>query len=156
MADDGTLGLMVPRQWFLLISLALLGCGHKIIDPEAAHKLSDEFMSDWIAHRADAAFDKMEPEFGKAASRSDFATQLDKLSQYCGWPRDSELKDVMSGYKVYGDGHTNPTRKFIYAANTDQFAKGRCYFSVEVAPSGHSVRVTSFGPLKVTSGNPYP
>jgi hypothetical protein len=154
--DRGILGSMVRRQWCLFICLALLGCGHKTIDTEAARKLSDEFMSDWIAHRADAAFDKMEPEFGKMVNRSDFATQLEKLSQYCGWPQDSELKDVMSGYKVYGDGHTNPTRKFIYAANTNQFAKGQCYFSVEVAPSGQSVRVTSFGPLKVTSGNPYP
>jgi len=62
----------------------------------------------------------------------------------------------MSGYKLYTDGHTNPTRKFIYAANTNQFAKGQCYFSMEVAPAARGVRVTSFGPLKVTSGNPYP
>ncbi len=100
-----------------------------------------------VAHRADAPFDKMEPEFSKMVNRPDFATQFEKLSQHWGWPQDSELKDVMSGYKVYADGHTNPTRKFIYAANTNQFAKGQCYFSVEAAPAAQGVRVTSFGPL---------
>lgn len=144
------------RKQCWVFALVLFGCGHKTIDTEAARKLSDEFMSDWIAHRPDAAFNKMETEFSKTVDRSGFAKQLEKLSQYCGWPQDSELKDVMSGYKAYGDGHTNPTRKFIYAANTDQFKKGQCYFSVEVAPSSQGVRVTSFGPLKVTSGNPYP
>ena len=140
----------------LAFLLALLGCGHNTIDTVAAHKLSDEFMSDLIAHRADAAFDKMEPEFTKMVKRSDFAPQLDKLFQYCGWPQNSELKDVQAGRKIYGDGHTNPIRKFVYAADTDQFAKGKCYFSVDIAPSVNGVRVTSFGPLKVTSGNPYP
>ena len=135
---------------------ALVGCGRKTIDPGVARKLSDEFMSDWIVHRANAAFDKMEPELNKTVSRSDFAAQLGKLSQYCGWPQDSEVKDVMSGFKIYDDGHRNPTLKFIYAANTNQFAKRQCYFSAEVAPSGQNVRVTSFGPLKVNSGNPYP
>ena len=139
---------------FLLV-LALTGCGQKTIDTTAAHKFSDDFMSDLIAHRADAALDKMEPEFTKMVNRSDFAPELEKLFQYCGWPQDSELKDTLVGYKIYADGHTNPTRKFI-AANTNQFAKGHCYFSVEVAPSGFGLKVTSFGPLKVTSGNPYP
>jgi hypothetical protein len=146
---------MIKKQCLVLVSLLLLGCGHRTIDPEAARKLSDEFMSDLIAHRTDAAFDKMEPEFTRMVNRSDFAPQLEKLFQYCGWPQDSELKDVATGSKVYADGHTNQIRKFVYAANTNQFAKGHCYFSVDVAPSGKGVRVTSFGPLKVTSGNPY-
>lgn len=113
-------------------------------------------MSDLIAHRTSAAYDKMEPEFTKLVAPSEFEPQVEKLFQYCGWPQDSELKDIQNGYKIYADGHRNPTRKFIYAATTNQFAKGQCYFSVEVAPSIDGVRVTSFGPLKVTSGNPYP
>jgi hypothetical protein len=140
----------------VLFVLTIIGCGHKHLDPEAARKLSDEFMSDLIAHRTDAAFNKMEPEFIRVANVPDFAPQMAKLFQYCGWPLDSELKDVQVGYKIYADGHKNPTRKFIYAAKTDQFAEGQCYFSVEVAPSGDGVRVTSFGPLKVTSENPHP
>ena len=140
---------------FLFI-VSIAGCGRRGVDPEAARKLSDQFMSDLIAHRTDAAFNKMEPEFMRVMNPSDFAPQLDKLFQYCGWPQDIELKDVQVGYKVYADGHTNPTRSFIYAATTNQFAKGQCYFSVVVAPSGNGVRVTSFGPLKVKSGNPYP
>ena len=140
----------------LLFLLEIVGCSHKSVDTVAARKLSDEFMSDLIAHRTDAAFDKMEPEFTKMVNRSDFAPQLDKLLQYCGWPLDSELKDVQGGFKLYGDGHTNPIRKFIYATTTEQAPKGKCYFSVDIAPSGQSVKVTTFGPLKVTSGNPYP
>jgi hypothetical protein len=144
----------------LLIVLTLGGCGHKTndspIDSAAAQKLSDSFMSDLIAHRADAALDKMEPEFVKTVNRPDFAPQLEKLFQYCGWPLDSELKQAQSGVKVYTDGHTNPTRKFFYAAATNQYPKGQCYFSVEVAPSGTTLKVTSFGPLKVTSGSPFP
>ena len=144
----------------ILFVLALGGCGHKTTDPpndtEAAHKLSDTFRSDLISHRADSALDKMEPEFIKMINRSEFAPQLEKLFQYCGWPLDSELKDVQGGFKIYADGRKNPTRKFIYAATTNQFPKGKCYFSVEVAPSGDTLKVTSFGPLKVTSGNPYP
>jgi hypothetical protein len=98
----------------------------------------------------------MEPEFTKIVNRSDFAPQLDKLLQYCGWPLDSELKDVQTGSKLYADGHINPIRKFIYATTTQQAPKGKCYFSVDIAPSGQSVKVSTLGPLKVTSGNPYP
>jgi hypothetical protein len=78
-------------------------------------------------------------------NRSDFAPQLEKLSQYCGWPLDSEFKDIQSGFKIYLDGHKNPTRKFIYAAKTTQFPKGQCYFAVDVVPSGDTLKVTSFG-----------
>ena len=113
-------------------------------------------MADWIARRSDSALYKMEPAFIAMINRSDFAPQLEKLSNYCGWPLDSELKDIQSGFKIYTDGHKNPTRKFIYAATTTQFPKGQCYFSVEIVPSGDTLKVTSFGPLKVTSGNPYP
>ena len=143
----------------VLFTVILGGCGHKTtdssIDITAAHQLSDAFMADLIAHRTDSALDKMEPEFTRMANRSEFARQLTTLFQYCGWPLDSELKDVQSGLKIYTDGHKNPTRKFIYAA-TSQSPKGQCYFSVEVVPNGNALKVTSFGPLKVTSGNPYP
>jgi hypothetical protein len=141
----------------VLVVHALAGCGHsREIDMASARKLSDAFMADWIAHRSDSALDKMEPAFIGMINRSDFAPQLDKLSNYCGWPLDSELKDVQNGFKIYTDGRKNPTRKFIYAATTTQFPKGQCYFSVEIVPSGDTLKVTSFGPLKVTSGNPYP
>jgi hypothetical protein len=77
----------------LLLLLAISGCRHgAAIDPTEAKKLSDSFMADLIAHRTDAALDKMEPEFVKMVNRPDFAPQLEKLLQYCGWPLDSELK----------------------------------------------------------------
>jgi hypothetical protein len=156
--NRGILTVMVRtrRLSYLLFLLAIVGCSHKTVDSAAARKLSDEFISDLIARRTDAAFDKMEPEFTKMVNRPDFAPLLDKLVKYCGWPLDSELKDVQSGLKVYADGHQNPTRTFIYATTTEQAPGGKCYFSVQVAPSGQGVKVTTFGPLKVTSGNPYP
>ena len=144
----------------IFVVLMFAGCSRHApsspIDSPAAQALSDSFMSDLIAHRTDAAFDKMEPQFTQLINRSDFAPQLARLFQYCGWPLDSELKHADNGTKVYADGHTNPIRKFTYAATTDQFAKGLCYFSVDIAPSGNTFRVTTFGPLKVTSGNPFP
>src|ERR1700722_13646830 len=71
---------------YLPLVLAAVGCNHRTVDSVRARKLSDEFMSDMIAHRTDAAFDKMEPEFTTVVSRSDFAPQLNKLlEQYCGW-----------------------------------------------------------------------
>ncbi|MGB2634113.1 MAG: hypothetical protein WAM58_09265 [Candidatus Acidiferrum sp.] len=144
----------------ILLILVLSGCGHApadtAIDMQAARKLSDAFMADLIAHRSDAALDKMEPQFIGMVNRSDFPSQLERLFQYCGWPLDSELKDIQDGVKVYPDLHKNPLRKFIYAATTSQAPKGQCYFSVDVVPNGSTLKVTSFGPLKVTSGKPYP
>jgi hypothetical protein len=141
----------------VLFALALAGCGHsREIDMAAARKLSDAFIADWIAHRSESALDKMEPSFIGMINRSDSAPQLEKLSNYCGWPLDIELKDIQSGFKIYTDGHKNPTRKFAYAANTTQFPKGQCYFAVDIVPSGDTLKVATFGPLKVTSGNPYP
>lgn len=90
-------------------------------------------MPDLIAHRTEAAFNKMEPKCKRMVTLSDFAPRMDQMFQYCGAPQDSELKDVQAGYKMYADGHKNPIRKFIYAANTNQFAKGQCYFSVEIS-----------------------
>ena len=121
--------MIIPRMLrCALFVLALAGCGHAPeIDMVAAHKLSDAFMADWIARRSDAALDKMEPEFIGAINRSGFAPQLEKLSNYCGWPLDSELKDIQVGFKIYADGHKNPTRQFVYAATTTQFPKGQCY-----------------------------
>jgi len=150
--------MLKPRMLgCVLFALALAGCGHsRDIDMAAARKLSDGFMADWIAHRSDSALDKMEPSFTEMINRSEFAPQLEKLSNYCGWPLDIELKDIQSGFKIYTDGHKNPTRKFVYAANTTQFPKGQCYFAVDIVPSGDTLKVTTFGPLKVTSGNPYP
>src|SRR5260370_29612309 len=143
-----------------LLFLTLGGCGHgasvSSIDPTAAQRLSDSFMADLVAHRTDAAFDKMEPEFTKMVNRSEFAHQLEKLLQYCGWPLSSELKQAGTGTKVYLDGHSNPLRKFTYAVPTSEYPKGGCYFSIDVVPSGNGLKVTTFGPLKVISGNPLP
>ncbi len=143
-----------------LFVLTLGGCGHgapvSSIDPTAAQRLSDSFMADLVAHRTDAAFDKMEPEFTRMVNRSEFAPQLEKLLQYCGWPLSSELKQAGTGTKVYLDGHSNPLRKFTYAVPTSEYPKGGCYFSIDVVPSENGLKVTTFGPLKVISGNPLP
>lgn len=54
---------MKVLNWCSLAFLLLVGCGHKTVDPAAARKVSDQFMSDLIAHRADEAFDKMDVDF---------------------------------------------------------------------------------------------
>jgi hypothetical protein len=143
--------------WLRSICSHAGGSGHsREIDIAAARKLSDAFMADWIAHRSDSALEKMEPAFIGKINRSEFAPELEKLSNYCGWPLDSELKDIQSGFKISTNGDKNPIRKFIYAAATTQFPKGQCYFSVDIVPSVDALKVTSFGPLRVTSGNPFP
>ena len=71
---------MVPRQWFLFISLALLGCVHKI-DTEAAHKLSDEFMSAGLFTVQMLPSIRWNARSTKTFDRSTFAAQLEKLSQ---------------------------------------------------------------------------
>jgi hypothetical protein len=153
---DGIKTMTIVLTGILLIA-SVSGCrGKRSIDVVAAKEVSDSFMADLIAHRTDAVLDKMEPEFIQEINRSEFASHLENLLQYCGWPLDRELKQVGSGIKIYADGHTNPTRKFTYAVKTDQYPKSGCYFSIDVAPSGNSLKVTTFGPLKVTSGNPFP
>jgi hypothetical protein len=135
------------RVLFYLL-LVFNGCHPVTVDGAAARKLSDEFMSDMIAHHADAAFDKMESEFRKEVNRSDFASQVEKRSQYCGWPFDSELKGTQPGFKTFIDGHTSPTLRFTYATRTNQTPKSHCFFSIEILQAGNTVNVTSFGPLK--------
>jgi hypothetical protein len=39
---------MIRKQWWFLVSLHLLGCGHKTIDPEAARKPSVALISDLV------------------------------------------------------------------------------------------------------------
>jgi hypothetical protein len=43
-------------------------------------------------------------------------------------------------------------RKFYYAANTTEHRKGECFFAIEVVPTASGLRVTSFGPLMLQSG----
>jgi hypothetical protein len=113
----------------LLLFLNLSGCSHGAsIDQTAAQQVSDSFMADLIAHRTDAALDKMEPEFINMVNRADFAPQLEKLFKYCGWPLDSKLKQVGTGTKIHLDGRSTPIRKFTYAAATREYPKGGCYF----------------------------
>jgi hypothetical protein len=71
-------------------------------------------------------------------------------------PKRFKLKQVGTGTKIHLDGHSTPIRKFTYAAATREYPKGGCYFSIDVAPSGDGLKVTTFGPLKVISGNPFP
>jgi len=78
---------------------------------------------------------------------------IEGLFAYCGRPLDSEFKHEEHGFKQYLSGRRKEMRKFYYASATNQYSKGVCFFAVEVVPaagSGH--RVTTFGPLKLQSG----
>jgi hypothetical protein len=133
--------------------LALSGCKTgSSIDRVAAQKVSDSFMEHLVADRVSDAVGEMEPEMFHWATHQQAEAGIRKLFDYCGRPLDSELKHDEVGFKVYLSGHKNPTRKFYYAARTTQYPKGVCFFSVEVAPIPNGIGVTTFGPLKLQSG----
>ena len=122
------------------------------IDRSAAQKISDLFMAKIVADRVEDALGLMEPEFLQYGSTAQLATGMRGLFDYCGRPLDSEFKHDELGSKLYPDGRKKPLRKFYYAATTTRHLKGECFFSVEVVPSGNELKVTSFGPLKLMSG----
>lgn len=132
---------------------SLGGCkSRSSIDRAAAQKLSDSFMAYLVEDRVHDAVGEMEPEMFQVAPREQVEAQIRKLFDYCGRPLDSEIKHDEVGFKVYLSGRTNPTRKFYYAARTTQYPKGVCFFSVEVVPVQKGLGVTTFGPLKLQSG----
>lgn len=61
-------GMLAGILFFLGISGCSHGANDSSIDPAAAKRLSDSFMEDVIAHRTDAALDKMDPEFIKTVN----------------------------------------------------------------------------------------
>jgi hypothetical protein len=137
----------------LLSLLALADCkSGSSIDRTAAQKLSDSFMGYLASDRVSDAVSEMEPEIFQSAGRQQVEVQVRKLFDYCGRPLDSEFKHDEIGFKVYPNGQQKPMRKFYYAANTTQHRKGVCFFAIEVVPSANELRVTSFGPLMLQSG----
>jgi hypothetical protein len=124
------------------------------LDRAEAQRLSDSFMSDLVADRADRALDKMEPEFIQSAGGKTRAEAgLRSLFDYCGRPLNNELKHDETGLYVYKDGRKPaPMRTFYYSAKTTQYEKGVCFFAVRVVPGDNEMRVVNFGPLKLASG----
>ena len=118
-----------------------------------AQKMSDSYMSDLIADRVDLALDKMEVQMVQAAGgKANAEVGLRNLFSYCGRPLESELRHEDSGSYLYIDGRTAPVLGFYYSGKTTQHPKGVCFFAVRVVPSEAGVRVVSFGPLKLLSG----
>jgi hypothetical protein len=117
-------------------------------------KVADLFMADLVANRIDKAVERFEPEFiSSVGGKPKAKGTVEQLFAYCGRPLDSEFKHEEQGFKQYLSGGRKEMRKFYYAATTNQYAKGVCFFAVEVVPAdegGH--RVTTFGPLKLQSG----
>jgi len=133
--------------------LALSACkSGRSIDRAAAKKVSDAFMSNLASDRVSDALGQMELGFRQSVGSEQFERQIRKLFDYCGRPLDSEFKHDEIGFRVYAMGRQKPVRKFYYSANTTQHQKGVCFFAVEVVPDGSDLRVASFGPLKLLSG----
>jgi hypothetical protein len=109
-------------------------------------------MSNLVQNRVNDAVNLMEPEFIQMLGPTEAEAQVRKLFEYRGRPLDSEFKHDEPGFKIYPDGHKKPMRKFYYAARTDQFAKGLCFFSISVVPSTSGPKVTEYGPLKLLTG----
>jgi len=138
---------------FLISLLVLAGCrSGSSIDRMAAQKVSDSFMGYLVSDRVTDAVGEMEPELFEITRREEVEGQLRKLFDYCGRPLDREFKHDEIGFKVYADGRKKPMRKFYYAANTTKYNKGICFFAVEVVPSQSDLKVTTFGPLMLQSG----
>jgi len=116
--------------------------------------VADRFMSELVGNRTEKALDLMEPEFMNAAGGKQKAKEsLEGLFAYCGRPLNSEFKHEEHGFKQYLSGPRKETRKFYYASATNQYPKGVCFFAVDVVPvDGGGYRVTTFGPLKLQSG----
>jgi uncharacterized membrane protein len=137
----------------LIFLLALAGCkSGSSIDRTASQKVSDSFMGYLASDRVNDAVGEMEPEIFQSARREKVEGQVRKLFNYCGRPLDSEFKHDEIGFKVYTDGRQKPMRKFYYAANTTKYKKGTCFFAVEVVPAQGDLKVTTFGPLMLQSG----
>ena len=134
--------------------LALAACkSGSSIDRAQAQRISDSFMSDLVANRVNDAVRKMEPEVVQSLGQDQADAAIRKLFDYCGRPLDSEFKHDEIGFKVYADGREKPMRKFYYAASTTQYPnKGECFFAVEVVPADAGLKVTTFGPLRLQSG----
>ncbi len=120
----------------------------------SAKAVADSYMSDLVANQIGKALDRMDPGFvASTGSRTDAEKAIVKLFDYCGRPLDSEFKHDETGFKLYANGRKKPMRKFYYAATTDQHPKGVCFFAVEVVQGDKGgFQVTTFGPLKVVSG----
>jgi hypothetical protein len=117
-------------------------------------KAADLFMADLVANRVDKAVERFEPEFiSTVGGKQKAKAAVEQLFTYCGRPLDSVFKHEEQGSKQYLTGSRKEMRKFYYAAATNQFAKGVCFFAVEVVPAdGTGYSVTTFGPLKLQSG----
>ena len=117
-------------------------------------KVADLFMADLVANRIDKAVERFEPEFiDTVGGKQKAKTAVEQLFAYCGRPLDSEFKHEEQGFKQYVSGRRKEMRKFYYAAATNQYAKGVCFFAVEVVAADRTgYSVTTFGPLKLQSG----
>jgi len=123
-------------------------------DPDEWKIVADRFMSELVGNRIDKALGLMEPGFIDTAGGKQKAKQaIEGLFAYCGRPLDSEFKHEEHGFKQYLSGPRKEMRKFYYASATNQYSEGVCFFAVEVVPAdGGGYRVTTFGPLKLQSG----
>jgi hypothetical protein len=149
----------------LLLTIFIAGgpiaCGDKaqsakpLSDRSTAKKVADSFMANLVANQVGSAVTEMEGEFIRSAGgKAQAEIEVRKLFDYCGRPLDSEFKHDETGSKFYLDGRKKPMMKFYYSGATTLHAKGECFFAVEVVPGDDGgQKVTTFGPLKLMSGD---
>jgi hypothetical protein len=129
-----------------------IGPGQTDINLENAREVSDAFMSDLVSDRVDLALDKMEAEFVETLGRVKAETVIRELFDYCGRPLDQEFKHYELGTSINLKNGKRPMRKFYYAATTSKHPKGICFFSVAIVPSSERLKVATFGPLMLKTG----
>ena len=153
-------GLIVMRvASFIFIGIVFVFSGCRLLpngssmDRAEAQMVSDSYMSDLVADRVDLALDKMEPQFLQAAGgKTKAEAGLRDLFNYCGRPLESELRHEETGFFLGTDGRRAPMRGFYYSGRTTQHPKGVCFFAVKVVPGVNGMKVVSFGPLKLLTG----
>jgi hypothetical protein len=142
---------------FIAVVLLLSSChfmpNGSSMNHAEAQGISDSYMADLVADHVDQAIDKMEPGFLKAAGgREKAESALRGLFSYCGQPLESELRHEETGFFLYTDGRRAPMRAFYYVGKTTQEPKGVCFFAVKVVPTDNGMKVVTFGPLKLLTG----
>lgn len=105
------------------------------IDKDAARKLSDSIVEDYLYDRRKPLKTRMESGLRDALTDEAYGKILDQMGDSYGKPLDAEYKMDESGWKT-APGYNKPVRKFWYATQTSKYPKGQVFILVEIVPDG--------------------
>ena len=112
-----------------------------VIDREKAFTFSNSFMDDVVRGSEEALYSKMESEFHQITTREKFAEVRHSLDEQFGKITSYTFDHDEVGAKIFYNGKTKPTRKFVYRVTT---TKGSYPLAVQVVPDGNDLAITDF------------